>query len=260
MAAYKMTAKELILTSGSSKGSQIKFLKDGYWYKIDECGPEGKAEELAYRVLSFSDLSKEEFVPYESCEIEYNQKTYMGCRSHSFYEPGEQLLSYEKICSLLFGENLSEIMIRLDGPTERIDFVVDMIKGFCGLDTREHIAKTLTSDMFLLNTDRHFNNFGIIVNEDQTLFRNAPIFDNGASFLSNFNVYPPSIKIDDIRGGKTLVTGKPFAADLEYQASVAGLSVRFDFESMEEYLDKEPDSRLKEILSFQIERYRDVLG
>lgn len=49
-----MTAKELILTAGSSKGSQIKFFKDGYWYKIDEHGPEGKAEELAGKILHYN--------------------------------------------------------------------------------------------------------------------------------------------------------------------------------------------------------------
>ena len=40
MADYKMTAKEAILTAGSSRGSQIKFHKGNYWYKIDENGPE----------------------------------------------------------------------------------------------------------------------------------------------------------------------------------------------------------------------------
>ncbi|MBR1670649.1 MAG: hypothetical protein IJ695_08120 [Butyrivibrio sp.] len=56
MAEYKMTAKEAILTAGSSRGSQIKFHKGNYWYKIDESGPEGKAEELASKILSCSNL------------------------------------------------------------------------------------------------------------------------------------------------------------------------------------------------------------
>ena len=258
MCVYKMSPKELILTSGSSKGSQIKFLKDDYWYKIDETGPEGTAEEIASKILSFSSLRDDEYIKYETCIIEYEEKRYKGCRSKNFLNYGEQLFSYEKIYEMMTGRNLTEDIIPFSSPKERIDFVSSYIGEFSGLDVHNHIAKTLTADMILLNTDRHFNNFGIITNADQTKFRNAPIFDNGASFLSNYNIYPPSISIDDIANEKVNITGKPFSANLEYQAINAGLSIKFNFNKINEYLKTLPETRMKDILNYQIKHYENI--
>ena len=259
MCVYKMSPKELILTSGSSKGSQIKFLKDNFWYKVDETGPEGKAEEIASKILSFSNLRPDEYVQYESCILEYENKQYNGCRSKNFLEAGEYLFSYERIYHMMTGGVLTEAVTQYSTPKERIDYVADIIGDFSGLDVHEHIAKTLTVDMLLLNTDRHFNNFGIIVNADQTKFRNAPIFDNGASFLSNYNIYPPSISVDDIASEKIAIAGKPFSANLEYQAVEAGFAVRFDFEKIHEYMETLPPSRTKNILQYQIHKYKKIL-
>lgn len=258
MADYKMTAKEAILTAGSSRGSQIKFRKGNYWYKIDESGPEGKAEELASKILSCSNLMPDEFVTYESCTIEYEGKTYNGCRSKDFLNTGEQLFSYEKIYKLTTGRLLSEDITPLESPEKRIEYVSDVIKSFCGLDVKEHIAKTLTTSMLLLDTDRHFNNIAIIASEDLSTFRNAPIFDNGASFLSNYSVYPPSITIEDLKDNNIIITGKPFTSSLEYQAAAAGFRMKFDFDMIHRILDNEPDSRMKDIALFSIEKYQKV--
>ena len=179
MADYKMSAQEVILTSGSSRGSQIKFHKGNYWYKIDESGPEGQAESLTSKILSCSTLAADEYVHYESCTIEYAGKEYRGCRSKDFLHPGEQLYSYEKICQLVLGSHLMEELTQFNSPEERIDFTVQMIRDFCGLDVRDHIAKNLTIAMFVMNTDLHMNNMAIIANPFTEEYRNAPIFDNG---------------------------------------------------------------------------------
>ncbi len=263
MSTYKMTPKELILTSGSSKGSQIKFYKDGYWYKIDEHGPTGVAEKTVSDLLRYSTLSDDEFVKYETCKIEYNDGTtireYNGCRSKDFLNPGEMFFSYAKIYNLLTGNELSEDVIRFESPKDRIEFVASFMNDFTGLDVRDYIAKNLTCDMLFLNTDRHFNNLGVISSPDQTSFRNAPIFDNGAAFLSNYNEYPPNFDTMDLMNGNILVTGKPFAANLEYQAVEAGINVQFDFSKMKDTLKEIPNQRIREIMTYQIEKYESVL-
>lgn len=263
MSMYKMTPKELILTSGSSKGSQIKFFKDGYWYKIDENGPAGIAEETVSKLLQCSSLSKDEFVNYESCKIQYNDdnltKEYDGCRSKSFLEPGEMFYSYEKIYKMMTGNELSEDIIKLNSPKERIEYTASIIKDFCGLDVKDYISKNLTCDMLFINTDRHFNNLGIISNYDQTSFRNAPIFDNGAAFLSNYTEYPPNISIDDIKSERIFITGKPFAANLEYQAIESGITMQFDYSELQKVIENIPNKRIREIVNFQCEKYKSLL-
>lgn len=128
---YHMNKKDAILVSGSSRGSQIKFYKDGYWYKIDEAGPEGIAEALVTLVLNHSSLSEQEYVKYEMCNIHYSGKTYKGCRSKNFLNEDEQFLSYEHIYQMLSGKNLSEEIIHLANPEERIRLILTELKERC---------------------------------------------------------------------------------------------------------------------------------
>ena len=55
----------LVSMSGTSEGTQIKYYKDGYWYKKDSFGGEAAAEYLSSRLLTFSDLSAGDYVTYE---------------------------------------------------------------------------------------------------------------------------------------------------------------------------------------------------
>ena len=131
---------------------------------------------------------------------------------------------------------------------------------FAEIDVSEHIGKVLTLDMFVLNTDRHLNNIGIITDLNFENARNAPIFDNGAAFLSNYTRNPPSLRIEDIDVHSN-VFGRPFSTDLEYQAVCAGLSMKFDFDGMEEELlgkSELANSRPGRILLRQIELHKDI--
>ena len=44
--------------------------------------------------------------------------------------------------------------------------------------------------MLILNTDRHFNNLGIVAYISQNLYKYATVFDNGNSLLSNLQEFP----------------------------------------------------------------------
>lgn len=60
-----------------------------------------------------------------------------------------------------------------------------------GLDARESIEKMLVVDYISANFDRHWNNFGVLMDTDTREFkRAAPIFDTGESFWCNREMGP----------------------------------------------------------------------
>lgn len=67
MTEYRLTPKALVLTAGSSAGTQIKYYENGWWYKLNQNGYEGTAEYLVSLMLACSNLSN--YVFYESCRI-----------------------------------------------------------------------------------------------------------------------------------------------------------------------------------------------
>ena len=80
----------------SSKGNQLKWLKDGIWYKADYTGYEGLAEYMVSGILQYTDLSGEEYVHYDTEEIRYGYQTLRGCRSQNFLPEGWQLITLER--------------------------------------------------------------------------------------------------------------------------------------------------------------------
>lgn len=48
----------------SSKGNQLKWFRDGIWYKADSTGYEGLTEYMISHLLQYSTLNQDEFVIY----------------------------------------------------------------------------------------------------------------------------------------------------------------------------------------------------
>ena len=67
----------IVMQGGTSEGTQIKYRKDGFWYKKDNRGREGLAEYLTSGILRFSTLNPKEYVRYEIGNI----NGHPGCRS-----------------------------------------------------------------------------------------------------------------------------------------------------------------------------------
>lgn len=78
--------------------------------------------------------------------------------------------------------------------------------------------------MLLLNPDRHFHNFGVILCSDGN-YKEAPVFDNGAALFSNYSLFPP---YDDYSKCKEKISGSPFSGSLEQQAMAAGIGLKLD--------------------------------
>lgn len=247
---YVLSPEAMVMVAGSSIGTQKKYYENGYWYKQDRVGYEGTAEYLSSKVLSCSNIH--EYVVYERCKI--NGRS--GCRSANFLRSGASYISLQRLYDTYSGGQLSEQIRLLDTTKERINFVIDYVKEVINLDIREQLGKILSFDMLILNTDRHFNNLGIIADVLSGKYQNAPVFDNGNSLLSNMGEYPFD---EPLERNIEKVVGQPFCANLERQAWELGFGLKINYNKLQNLLSKEPDSRAMEVLRFQLERYEKVL-
>ncbi len=76
---------------------------------------------------------------------------------------------------------------------DRIVFLVDSVEaatGFSGFDA--YFTTLLELDALFLNQDRHLNNIALLHTDSG--YKPCPIFDCGASFLLEFNLYRPDIE------------------------------------------------------------------
>ena len=78
----------------SSKGNQLKWATNGYWYKADYTGYEGLAEYMISQLLKKSTLLEEEYVLYELEEIKYKSMMYHGTKSMDFLEDDWQIITW----------------------------------------------------------------------------------------------------------------------------------------------------------------------
>lgn len=246
---YKLSPQALMMIQGSSGGTQPKYYEDGYWYKLNNLGYEGCAEYLVSRVLECSNVNS--FVKYEQCTINGRP----GCRSENFVREKEAFLSFQRLYELFTGESLQDKIRFISAVPDRIGYVVDFIMENTGLDCSEYLSQILTLDMLTLNTDRHFNNLGLVVDSSAGIYRAAPVFDNGNSLLSDWERFSE----ETVEKNLEKVYGQPFSSSLEMQAHEAGIGLKLDYDRLEDILSQEPDSRALRVLKYQLKRYRNII-
>lgn len=247
VANYILTPAAMSMVAGSSKGAQRKYYESGKWYKENYSGYEGTAEHLASLVLSCSNI--ESYVHYEKCLI--NGKK--GCVSDNFLKDDEVYISLDRLHDMYKGGKLDDFVYRYQEINERIDYVENFVKEYTGLDIHDYLAKMLTFDALILNTDRHFNNIGIIANVQKNSYYFAPIFDNGRALLSEIEKFPFDVSLEE---NIENVIGKPFCANLEYQAHVFGYGLKIDYPKLYTLLEQEEKSRALDALYLQLEKYK----
>lgn len=247
---YILSPKAMVMTAGSSKGAQRKYFDEGYWYKEDRIGREGEAEELASKLLECSNLKN--YAVYETCQV--NGKS--GCRSKNFLKEDESLISFERLHSLQTGISFVDAIRRYDSPEERIGYAVDFVKTCTGFDVSSYLGNILLFDAVILNQDRHFNNLAIIVNNKTGEVSECPIFDNGDSFLNNFSKFPPGVTMEE---NLLRCVAQPFCADAFLQANVLPTTLAFNYQKIEEYLAKVPETSMTKVLRHQLKEYRGMI-
>ncbi len=246
---YEKISNEYIITQeGTSEGTQIKYKKDGYWYKKDSRGHEGRAEYLVSRLLDFTTLGKEEYIQYEEGMI----NDCSGCRSRNFLEDGAELITFYRLYYNAMGKNLAQVIAAMDRMEDRIEYVIEFIRQSCGLDIRIYLRKILTLDMIVLNEDRHLNNLALVMRNNN--FYPAPIFDNGVSLLTANKSINRHLSIEE---NVKRVTARPFSGSHEKMVDYLGQGFDIDYEEVMKWIHTEPESFEKEVMAFQLERYKN---
>lgn len=122
----------------SSKGNQLKWEKDGIWYKADYTGYEGLAEYIVSHLLQKSTLKQQEFVLYDLEEIRYKTAMYTGVQS---IDLSEEL--YGNNIKFYFTKNdVTELLEHATQYSQEIrNRVQDII--FCQMDKYQYLFRKI---------------------------------------------------------------------------------------------------------------------
>lgn len=222
----------------ASLGMTNKYYKDGFWYKQNDKGYEGKSEYIATILLKHSNVK--DYVQYEECMI----NGVPGCRSRNMLQAENQnLVTFSRMYNLMYGGDLKfkiNTYARLD---DRINYVLDFMYEATHLDLREYLGKVLKFDAVTFDVDRHFNNLAVI--ETSEGFREAPLFDFGGSFFSMQHVFTPEMSLQD---KINKMTPQPFSASFEEQASFfQNVELCLDIREIQKEIKSQPQE-LQEII------------
>lgn len=250
----------------SSKGNQLKWENNGIWYKADYTGYEGLAEYLISHLLRKSTLSENEYVVYELEEIKYKNTCYMGVKSKNFLLEGWQIITLERLFANFFHESLYKSIYKIETYEDRLLFLVEQIERITGLrEFGTYMNKLLTIDAMFLNEDRHMHNIAVLMNQDGK-FAYCPIFDNGASLLSDMLMdYPIGGDLYKMLGdvqSKTL--GEDFDKQLDASEWLYKANLKFHFQKKDvknilenaTLYSEEEKERVEQIIYLQMKKYQ----
>ncbi len=144
---------------------------------------------------------------------------------------------------MYYGKSLHTSLWTIREPEERLKFLVENVEGITKLkEFGNYMNKILTIDMLFLNEDRHTHNLAVLMN-DKNEFMYCPIFDNGASLLSDTELdYPleeDTYKLIDKVKSKTFI--ESFEEQTELSEKLYGMNIHFNFnkKDIEDILESE---------------------
>ena len=250
----------------SSKGNQLKWFANQYWYKADYTGYEGLSEYVISKLLNLSSLGKDEFIDYQTEEIKYKYMTYKGCKSKNFLPDGWSLITLERLFQNTYQNSLNKAIHTISDLENRIRFLVEQTIRITDLqDFGKYISKLLTIDAVFFNEDRHTHNIAVLLDTNGK-YHYCPIFDHGAGLLSDTSMdYPmnvPVLSLMENVQSKTICTS--FDEQLDIVEKCYGQHIKFSFGEKdivkaleeEDYYSAEVKDRVKEILFHQRRKYQ----
>ena len=181
----------------SSKGNQEKWYDQvsDRWYKLDQFGYEALAETVISTVLEQSNIQTDTpftFVRYHMERLRVHGRERTGCSSKNFLQPGQALITINRLLSSYLGKPLREKLVRLPSDKKRIAYLAEATAELTGLELfPQYLTLLFEVDALFCNDDRHLNNIAVI--EQNGKFNYCPIFDNGAGLLSNTQLSPMDI-------------------------------------------------------------------
>lgn len=145
---------------------------------------------IAFRI--HKEQGKFPFVSYELCDIEVCEGKGIGCICEDFASLKIEFIpAYDVVRSVKKENNVSEYehFIR-----------VCCANGLEEEKVRHFLEYQILTDFLISNTDRHFNNFGVLRDTDTLKFTGmAPIFDSGNSMFWNCPNLPKKSSLLDIQ-------------------------------------------------------------
>lgn len=184
----------------SSKGTQEKWYRDGFFYKRDNYGGEEEAEFLVSQLLLLQ--SFDDFVYYEKVDRDL-------CRSRDFVSIGGSFITFYRY---LQSRGMSDVEINRVGSLSaenQYSFIVSQLMelGFTKSYLDYTFSRLFEIDMLVLNVDRHWNNFGLLYDYTGNC-RLLTLFDFGYSLGVTFPSTTPNHII--IRKSKSSTVSKSF--------------------------------------------------
>lgn len=252
----------------SSKGNQLKWKHNDSWYKADYAGYEALSEYMISNLLEKSSLSAEQFVKYDIEKIKYKNNTFIGARSSNFLKDDWQIITLERLFKNHYNRSLYESVWKIRDIGERFCFLEDEICRLTGIDDFGiYLTTLLTIDALFLNEDRHFHNIAVLMNSEGK-YKLCPIFDNGASLLSDTTLdYPLSADVYEILNDHQ-VKAKTISSDFDEQLDAVEVvyknAIRFSFSKKDVdrlldgavgYYDNDILERVRTVLYQQMRKY-----
>ncbi len=180
------TLRRLDIT-GSSKGEQEKYYDDknrAYiklpFYHEGKYWKDYMVEYLSSRIFAEDYTLGIKIVEQE---IVMTDKDLPAVRSADFCTGDEIWLSMARIFER-FGVYAEDAR----SGEERLWQIMNTAQEECGTDISSYLAVMFVADLLLLNEDRHYNNFGLLYNDDGT-FDRAPLFDFGLGLFEHERFY-----------------------------------------------------------------------
>lgn len=157
-----------------------KFDENGNPFWLKSCGYLynwfGEAYSEFIASIVGEELNVRNQVRYELCVLVIDGIRTVGCYSKEFIKSNESFVTYLRLMREGFiGSDIS--YSNLSGY-ERL---IEDIYSATSIDIRKSIEDNIVLDSIILNTDRNFWNFGVILGNDIVNNRPAPVFDCGSS-------------------------------------------------------------------------------
>ena len=171
-------------------------------------GGSGTEQQEPFNEVLASELCKRLEIPHvEYAIVEQNHRYYSACRN--FTDSNSELVSALYVYNSFPVSNNESAYQHLLNCCEKL--------GMNKKNIEESICHMIIVDSLILNTDRHFNNFGFLRNPETLEWKGlAPIYDSGTSMLHNISV--PVLKLNadyEIQNLKSKPFYKNFAEQLK---------------------------------------------
>ena len=187
----RLVSDEMIAET-SSKGNQEKWYDSAAdcWFKLDQFGYEALAETLISVLLEKSNIETDTpftFVRYHMEKLSLRGRERTGCSSRNFLQPGQSLVTVNRLLSNCLGVPLKQKLARLPSNKRRIEYLARATAEYTGLsEFPRYLTVLFEADALFCNDDRHLNNIAVIEKAGQ--YDYCPIFDNAAGLLSNTQI------------------------------------------------------------------------